>query len=89
MGVLDQPVEDDRSPERKWWEERAMSVIILTSWLPEAQPHAPAGMCFRRKRNMGAAHGLIIIRIFSKSNTKEKPSFISKSLINRVNWPIL
>ena len=89
MGVLDQPVEDDRSPGRKWWEERAMSVIILTSWLPEAQPHAPAGMCFRRKRNMGAAHGLIIIRIFSKSNTKEKPSFISKSLINRVNWPIL
>ena len=66
-----------------------MSVIVLTSWFPEAPPHGPAGTCSRRKRNMGGAHGLTIIRIFSKSNTEDKPSFISKSLITRVNWSIL
>uniref|UniRef100_A0A8B9WE51 Interferon omega-1-like n=1 Tax=Bos mutus grunniens TaxID=30521 RepID=A0A8B9WE51_BOSMU len=30
-----------------------MSVIVLTSWFPEAQPRGPAGTCSRRKRNMG------------------------------------
>ena len=38
---------------------------------------------------MGGAHGLTIISLFSESNTKDKSSFISKSLITRVNWKIL
>ena len=37
MGVLAQSVEDDRSPVRKWWKERAMSVIVLPSWFPEGR----------------------------------------------------
>ena len=28
-GVLAQSVEDDRSPARKWWKERVMSVMAL------------------------------------------------------------
>ena len=63
-----------------------MSVIVLTSWFPEAQPHGPAGTCSRRKRNMGVVHGLIIISLFSKSNTKENPSFVSNSFFARVTW---
>lgn len=43
---------------------------VLTPWFPEAQPHGPAGTCSRRKGNIGEAHGLIIFRIFSKSNIK-------------------
>ena len=29
MGVLAQSVEDDRSPARKWWKERVMSIMAL------------------------------------------------------------
>ena len=29
VGVLAQSVEDDRSPARKWWKERVMSVMAL------------------------------------------------------------
>lgn len=36
VGVLAQPVEDYRSPVRKWWQERTISIIVLTSWSPEA-----------------------------------------------------
>ena len=80
MGVLAQSVDDNRSPVRKWWKERVMSVIDLPSWFPEGQ--GPEGMCSRRKRNVGV-QGLIIISFFSKSNTKENSSFLSKSLTAR------
>ena len=63
-----------------------MSVIVLTSWFPEAQTHEPAGTCSGRKRNMGGVHGLIIISLFSKSSTKENPAFVSDSLFARVTW---
>ena len=53
VGVLAQSVEDDRSPARKWWKERVMSVMALTLWFPKTQPHGPAGMCSRRKKNVG------------------------------------
>ena len=86
VGVLAQSVEDKRSPVRKWWKERVMSVIVLPSWFPNTQPHGPAGTCSRRKRNVGEAHGLIIISLFSKSNTKENPSFVSKSSTATVIW---
>ena len=80
------PPKDNRSPVWKWWKESVMSVIVLTSWFPEAQPHGPAGTCSRRKRNMGGAHGLTIISLFSKSNTQENPSFVSNSFFARVTW---
>ena len=86
VGVMARPAKDNRSPVWKWWKESMMSVIVLTSWFPEAQPHAPAGTCSRRKRNMGGAHGLIIISLFSRSNTKENPSFVSNSFFARVTW---
>ena len=35
MGVLAQSVEDRRSPVRKWWKERVMSIIDLPSWFPK------------------------------------------------------
>ena len=36
---------------------------------------------------MGRAHGLVTIRLFSKSNTKDEPSSVSKTIIgsNLVN----
>ena len=84
MGVLAQSVDDDRSSVRKWWKERVMSVIDLLSWFPEGQEFA--GMCSRRKRNVGGVQGLITISLLSKSNTKENSSFVSKSLTARVIW---
>ena len=53
---------------------------------PEAQPNGLAGMCSRRNRNRGGVHGLIIISLFSKSNTQENSSFVLKNLIDRVIW---
>ena len=53
VGVLAQSVEDDRSPVRKWWKERVMSVMALTLWFPKTQPHGPVGKCSRRKKNVG------------------------------------
>ena len=79
-----QSVEDDRSPARKWWKERVMSVMVLPSRFPEGQGFA--GMCSRRKRNVGGVQGLIIISLFSKSNTKENPSFVSKRSKATVIW---
>ena len=79
-----QSVEDDRSPARKWWKERVMSVMVLPSWFPEGQGFAR--MCSRRKRNVGEVQGLIIISLFYESNTKENSSFVSKSLTPRVIW---
>ena len=58
--------------------------MVLPSWFPEGQGFA--GMCSRRKRNVGAVQGLIIISLFSKSNTKENSSFVSKILTARVIW---
>ena len=84
MGVLAQSVQDGRSPVRKWWKERVMSVMVLPSWFPEGQGFAR--MCSRRKRNVGEVQGLIIISLFSKSNTQENSSFVSKNLIDRVIW---
>ena len=84
MGVVAQSVDDNRSPVRKWWKERVMSVIDLTSWFPEGQ--GSAEMCSRRKRSVGGVQGLIIISFFSKSNTKEPSSFVSKSLTARGIW---
>ena len=52
-GVLAQSVEVDWSLVRKWWKERVMSVMALTLWFPKTQPHGPAGMCSRRKKNVG------------------------------------
>ena len=74
--VLAQAVEDNRSPVRKWWKERVMSVMALTLWFPKTQPHGPAGTCSRRRKNVGWAHGLIIISLLFISNTKENPSFV-------------
>ena len=84
VGVLAQSVEDDRSPVRKWWKERVMFVMVLPSWFPEGQ--GSAGMCSRRTRNVGGVQGLMIISLFSKSNTKENSSFVLKSLTARVIW---
>ena len=53
VGVLAQSVEVDWSLVRKWWKERVMSVMALTLWFPKTQPHGPAGMCSRRKKNVG------------------------------------
>ena len=86
MELLAQSVEDDRSPARKWWKENVMSVTVLTSWSPEAQPQGPAGNCSRKNRNMEEDLGLIIISLFCKSNTEENPSFVLKSLMARVIW---
>ena len=77
-------MEDHRCPIRKWWKERVMSVIDLPSWFPEGL--GSAVMCSRRKRNVGGVQGLIIISFFSKSNTKENKSFLSKSLTARMIW---
>ena len=53
---------------------------------PEAQPNGLAGMGSRRNRNRGGVHGLIVISLFSKSNTRENSSFVLKNLIDRVIW---
>ena len=85
--LLAQSVEDNRSPERKWWKEKVISVTVLTSWSPEAQPQGPAGNCSRIcSRNMEEDLGLVIISLFCKSNTEENPSFVLKSLMARVIW---
>ena len=33
--LLAQSVEENRSPVRKWWKERVMSVMALTLWFPK------------------------------------------------------
>ena len=85
VGIIGSVLEDDRSPSRKWWKENVMSVTVLTSWSPEAQPQGPAGNCSRIcSRNMEEDLGLVIISLFCKSNTEENPSFVLKSLNARV-----
>lgn len=87
VGIIGSVLEDDRSPSRKWWKENVMSVTVLTSWSPEAQPQGPAGNCSRIcSRNMEEDLGLVIISLFCKSNTEENPSFVLKSLMARVIW---
>ena len=89
VGIIGSVLEDDRSPSRKWWKEKVISVTVLTSWSPEAQPQGPAGNCSRIcSRNMEEDLGLVIISLFCKSNTEENPSFVLKSLNARVIWQI-
>ena len=70
MGVLAQSVEDDRSPARKWWKERVMSIMaLICGSLKQNHMDLQERVLEGRK-----THGLIIISLFSKSNTKENPS---------------
>ena len=87
-GIIGSVLEDDRSPARKWWKENVMSVTVLTSWSPEAQPQGPAGNCSRKNRKMEKDLGLVIISLFCKSNTEENPSFVLMSLNARLIWQI-
>ena len=82
MGVLAQSVEDDRSPARKWWKERVMSIMaLICGSLKQNHMDLQERVLEGRK-----THGLIIISLFSKSNTKENPSFVSKRSKATVIW---
>ena len=63
-GILAQAVEDYKSPGRTWWKERTTSVIVLTSWSPEAEPYGSAWTCSRSKRNIKEYHSLIVTGLF-------------------------